>query len=362
MASNPPHDSALATESLSERLREAARTAGFDLCGFAPAITPPTYPRFLDWLDAGHAAGMSYLETRREAYAHPRGVLDGARSVVMLAMNYHNNSKDAGNPDQISNSTGRVARYAQIERDYHDILRQRLRSLCDWLAAERPGCVARGIVDTAPLLERDFARLAGLGWFGKNTLLINRKLGSWLFLAAIVTDLDLPADRQFAASHCGTCTRCLDACPTDAFPEPYVLDARKCIAYWTIEHRGTIPDDVKPGLGDWLFGCDICQEVCPWNRKAPQASDPAMAARSHLSHLDALELLGLDDGQFKARFRGTPLDRPKLEGLQRNAAVVLGNRGDRSALPALREGLTHPHAAVREACQWAIAQIESRTV
>lgn len=356
---------------LAERFREAARAAGFDLCGFAPAIAPPTYPRFLDWLAAGHQAGMEYLTRRREAYAHPHGVLDGARSVVVLAMSYAPSSSgmtsnvgalmtSAALPEPTGSqfeSDARIARYAQVGADYHDTIRSRLRSLCDWLTRESPGCLARGVVDTAPLLERDFARLAGLGWFGKNTLLIHKRLGSWLFLAGILTDLELPPDEPFGTSHCGTCTRCLEACPTQAFPEPYVLDARRCIAYWTIEHRGTIPEPVRPEIGDWLFGCDVCQEVCPWNRKAPGAMDPEMQPRNDLSAIDPVELLTLDDAGFRARFRGTPLSRPRRAGLARNAAIVLGNRRAADAVPALGVALRDSEPEVRSAAAWALGQI-----
>lgn len=358
---------------LPQRFREAARAAGFDLCGFAPAIAPPTYPRFLDWLAAGHQAGMEYLTRRRDAYAHPHSVLDGARSVIVLAMSYAPPSDRVASRDQASTTStarpepeptgsqadpvGRVARYAQVGADYHDTIRSRLRSLCAWLTHESPGCTARGVVDTAPLLERDFARLAGLGWFGKNTLLIHKRLGSWLFLAGILTDLDLPPDERFGTSHCGTCTRCLEACPTQAFPEPYVLDARRCIAYWTIEHRGSIPEPIRPKIGDWLFGCDVCQEVCPWNRKAPSATDPQMRSREELSAINPVELLSMNEAGFRSRFRGTPLSRPRRAGLARNAAIVLGNRGATAAVPALGVALRDPEPEVRSAAAWALGQI-----
>ena len=358
---------------LAERFRQAAREAGFDLCGFAPAIAPPTYPHFLDWLRSGHHAGMEYLERRRDAYAQPQAVLDGARSVVVLAMSYAPpNDRTASDRPNATVETllageddaadqprepARIARYARISADYHDVIRARLRSLCDWLARESPGSTSRGVVDTAPLLERDFARLAGLGWFGKNTLLIHKRLGSWLFLAAILTDVDLPPDPPFSLSHCGTCTRCLEACPTQAFPEPYVLDARRCISYWTIEHRGPIPDNICPEIGDWLFGCDVCQEVCPWNRKAPAATDPEMQPRDDLQRLDPVAILSLDDAAFRTQFRGTPLSRPRRAGLARNAAIVLGNRRDSEAIPALGIALRDPEPEVRCAAAWALGQI-----
>ena len=221
----------------------------------------------------------------------------------------------------------------------------------------RPGAVTRGIVDTAPLLERDFARLAGLGWFGKNTLLINKQAGSWLFLSALLVDFELEYDAPHAASHCGTCTRCLDACPTDAFVAPYVLDARKCISYLTIELREPIPVELRAGMGEWVFGCDVCQDVCPWNRKAPVKADPDFEPRAELSPLNAAELLRLGDAEFRQRFRGTPLSRPKRAGLLRNAAIVLGNSGDQRAVPALAQALNDAEPVVRGACAWALGQL-----
>jgi epoxyqueuosine reductase len=247
-------------------------------------------------------------------------VLARSRSVIMLAMNYRTADPPATEPGQ-----GRVARYAWGTADYHDLLRGRLRKLADWLHEQRPECRTRSVVDTAPLLERDFARLAGLGWFGKNTMLINRKLGSWLFLAGLLTDLDIPPDAAHNTAHCGTCTRCLDACPTNAFPEPYVLDATRCISYLTIELRQPIPEELQPGFGDWLFGCDVCNEVCPWNRKAPVSAEPAFQPQAGLCPADAQDFLRMTEEEFAARYGTTPLARPGWEGLRRNARVVLEN-------------------------------------
>jgi epoxyqueuosine reductase len=251
----------------------------------------------------------------------------------------------------------RVARYAQGIEDYHDVLKRKLRKLADFLHAQRPGCRTRGVVDTAPLLERDFARLAGLGWFGKNTMLINKRLGSWLFLAALLTDVELEADQPHESSHCGTCTRCLDACPTDAFPEPYVLDARRCIAYLNIELRGPVPMELREGMGDWLFGCDVCQDVCPWNRKAPLTSEPSFQPVADLSPADAVELLQLDEAGFRERFHSTPLSRPKRSGLLRNAAIVLGNSGRLDAVPPLIAALSDADSVIRGAAAWALGQL-----
>lgn len=309
-----------AAHSLAAGLKQQALALGFDLCGIAPAVAPTTLAEFQHWIDRGFAGEMTYLPRRAAAYASPDHVLTGVRSVVMLAMNYRTADPAPTQPGQ-----GRIARYAWGTADYHDLLRGRLRQLADWLHTTCPGCRTRGVVDTAPLLERDYARLAGLGWFGKNTMLIHKRLGSWLFLAGLLTDLELPPDAPHTTAHCGTCTRCLDACPTDAFPEPYVLDATRCISYLTIEHRGPIPEELQSEIGDWLFGCDVCNEVCPWNAKAPRSTEPAFQPQQHLHPADAREFLTLTSVEFQTRYGDTPLARPGLDGLRRNAQIVLQN-------------------------------------
>jgi epoxyqueuosine reductase len=348
-------------DSLEQQLKAEAARLGFCLAGIAPAVSPEGFSSLTEWLARGMAGEMHYIERRRDAYEHPSGVLESVRSVVMLAMNYH--TDDASEP---SPATGRVARYAWGTADYHDLLRDRLKQLADFLHQHRPGCRTRGVVDTAPLLERDFARRAGLGWFGKNTVLINRRAGSWLFLAGLLTDVALTPDAPHETAHCGTCTRCLDACPTDAFPEPYVLDARRCISYLTIELRNQpIPIDLRDGMGDWLFGCDICQDVCPWNRKAPRTSESAFQPQPDLRPADAIGLLQLDAAAFKARFRHTPLERPGRAGLLRNAAIVLGNTVRSDSPPSIRDAATavlisalnDPEPLIRGAAAWALGKI-----
>jgi epoxyqueuosine reductase len=334
-------------------LKARARELGFDLCGICPAVAPPGVGRLQAWLAAGYAGQMHYLPNRAEAYAQPQSVLAGARSIVMLAMNYRTAEPIAPQPGQ-----GKVSRYAW-GHDYHEIIRDRLAKLAEWIRGRRPDVQVRGVVDTAPLLEREFAQLAGLGWIGKNTLLLNKQLGSWFFLAALLVDAELEYDLPHATDHCGACRACLDACPTNAFVDAYVLDARKCISYLTIELRDAIPAELRPGLGEWVFGCDVCQDVCPWNHRAPLTMEPAFNSGEGMNPLDLAGLFFLDDEGFRARFRHTPLWRAKRRGLLRNAATVLGNRPAAAALPALERGLNDCDPLVRASCAWALGQYNS---
>ncbi|MBX3444526.1 MAG: tRNA epoxyqueuosine(34) reductase QueG [Planctomyces sp.] len=342
--------------SLASRLKHAAVEIGFDLVGISAAVAPDGLSRLREWLAAGNAGEMAYIQRRLDAYADPARVLPEVRSVVMLATNYR--TRD---PLPLPAGAGRVSRYAWGERDYHDVLRERTRRLADVLHAERPDCRTRCIVDSAPLLERDFARRAGLGWFGKNTMLINKRLGSWFFLSALLTDVELPPDAPHDTAHCGTCTRCLEACPTDAFDAPGRLDARKCISYLTIELRGRpIPESLRSPLGDWAFGCDVCQDVCPWNTKAPVSGDPAFAPAAERDRVDLADLLSLTDEEFATRHRGTPLERPGRDGLLQNACIVAGNTGGPDALPLLERAARESSSAVREAAAWAERELRRR--
>lgn len=338
---------------LTKAVKSDALAVGFDLAGIAPAVSPGGFPKFQEWLRAGFAGEMQYLPRREAAYEHPRNVSQKVVSVIMLAINYRTNEPQPVGPNQ-----GRVARYAWGTTDYHDLLREKLHLLSDRLHARSPGCTTRGVVDTAPLLERDFARLAGLGWFGKNTMLINKRAGSWLLLAGLLTDLDLEPDAPHATSHCGTCTRCLDVCPTDAFVSPYVLDARRCISYLTIELKGAIPVDLRAGVGEWMFGCDLCQDVCPWNIKAPRSTCDVFQPLSDLNPAEPLGILRMDREQFQQRFNGTPLERPGFDGIRRNAIVVIGNRGDASAIPALIDALADPSPMIRGTAAWALGRFD----
>jgi epoxyqueuosine reductase len=337
-------------ESLESRLKAHARTLGFELVGISRATAADTFGHFTDWLGQGFEGEMAYMSRHAQARQHPKCVLADVRSVVMVGMNYLA-------PDCHKNGIGKVARYAR-GTDYHDVLRERLGQLLQWLQEDIPTCQGRAVVDTAPLLERDFARRAGLGWFGKNTMLINKREGSYFFLGALLLNIDLAADAVHETSHCGTCTACLDACPTQAFPKPGVLDSRKCISYLTIELRGSIPPELREPIGDWIFGCDVCQEVCPWNRKAAIAQEPVFVPA--MEGLDPAELLSLCEDEFRERFRGTALWRTKRRGLLRNAAIVLGNQGKEGNLPALRLAASDPDGIIREAAAWAIGTIEAK--
>jgi epoxyqueuosine reductase len=329
---------------LSAQVRDAGRQLGFDLVAVGPASPADHAAAFGEWLDRGHAGTMEYLHRGRDRRMDPGRVLPGARSVVVCALNYFQGPRAEGAPG--------VARYAWGE-DYHTVLEPRLRTLAETIGRLAPGTTARAYVDTGPLLERDLAARAGLGWIGKNTMLLHPELGSFFFIGTVLTTADLDADAPLP-ERCGSCTRCLDACPTEAFVGPYVLDARRCIAYLTIEHRGPIPADLRSGVGTWTFGCDVCQDVCPWNRRAPATGEEAFGSRRNLP---LTEMLALGAAAYLGGFRGSPLKRARREGLARNAAVALGNRGGADDVPALAAALGHADPTVRGHAAWALGRI-----
>ena len=339
-------------DQLSKSLKEQATSLGFQYAGICPAVTPLGFDRFEQWLQSGYAGQMHYLPARAAAYEHPEAILEGVRSVVMLAMVYRTQQAQP-----VTAGAGRVASYAWGQQDYHDLIHDRLKQLRQHLETQVPGALVRGVVDTAPLLEREFAQLAGLGWIGKNTLLLNKEAGSWFFLAALLTDQELVYDEPSETDHCGTCRACLDACPTDAFPQPYVLDATRCISYLTIELRDHIPTQLRRGMGDWVFGCDICQDVCPWNSDTPASHEPGLQPVDPLNPVALHELFELDDESFRARFRRSPLWRSKRRGILRNAAIVLGNQGSAASLQPLCQGLLDEEPLVRAASAWALGQL-----
>lgn len=342
---------ALDYPTISADLKARAAELGFALAGVCPAVDAAGFPKLQEWLASGYAGQMHYLSNRAEAYRHPRSVLESVRSVLMLALPYRTAEPQACEPGE-----GRISRYAWGPGDYHDVVHDKLHALADWLREQVPGAQCRGVVDSAPLLEREFAVLAGLGWIGKNTLLLNKPAGSYFFLAALLTDLELTVDAPFAADHCGSCRACLDACPTQAFPQPYVLDATKCISYLTIELRDAMPLELRDGVGDWLFGCDVCQDVCPWNHRAPLSGEVAFQPREDENPVNLLELFALDDAGFKLRFRHSPLWRAKRRGILRNAAIVLGNQKSEQAIPALIRGLQDAEPLIRGASAWALGK------
>jgi epoxyqueuosine reductase len=330
------------------RLKAEAQRIGFDRVGIAPAVRPPGFEHYQEWLEAGYEAGMTYMRKHEAARSHPESILEGVRSVIVGAIVYGEKSEPSDDPKR-----GKIARYAQ-GGDYHKVLWRKLEALFDWLRTERPEIHARAVTDTAPLLERDFAQLAGIGWIGKNTMLINRQIGSFTVLGALLVDQELAYDAPSVTNHCGTCTRCLDACPTAAFNGPNSLDANKCLSYWTIEHRGPIPVEIAEKLDGWAFGCDICQDVCPWNRKAPNGREPNLGARSEWTNPDLLAWLEQDAHEFGKSLAGTALKRTKRAGLIRNAVLILGARGVKEALPVIERLRDEPDEGVREAVAWVL--------
>lgn len=334
-------------------LKTWAVEAGFDRAGVAALEPARTGEAFVRWLARGDLAGMSYLERRVEARLRPATVLPGARAALCVALHYHPLDGEA---EPAGDLWPRVARYAR-GRDYHDVMTERLRALAARIAAAFPGTGWRPYVDTGPVLERELAERAGLGAVGKNTNLLHRQGGSWFLLGELFLTLDLAPDAP-VADLCGRCTRCLTACPTGALPEPYRLDSRRCISYWTIEHRGELPPAARELVGDWVFGCDVCQEVCPWNARQAPAANAEFGLPPERGALDLIGLLRLDRDAYVARFRGSPMKRAKQEGLQRNAAVAMGNRRDPRYVPALAAALAGAASAVvRGHAAWALGRV-----
>jgi epoxyqueuosine reductase len=307
-------------------IKERACALGFDLAGIAAAEPSGYRDYFRAWLAEGQAGEMAYLQNRFDQRTDPATYMPGARSVICVALNYHVSLRPT-DPDE-ADLKGRIARYA-LGDDYHEVIKSRLHELADWVRRTVPGCQTRAAVDTAPIMEKELAARAGIGWLGKNTCIIHPRIGSWIVLGEIVTDLPLPPDAP-VADHCGSCTRCIDACPTAAITAPYQLDARRCISYLTIEHRGEIEAELKPRVGDWLFGCDICQEVCPFNRRSPDTADLALQPRFPAGSLDAGVILTWTPDTYREKLRHSAMKRVKLPILQRNAAMVTQNHREDS--------------------------------
>lgn len=338
-------------------LQQEAHRLGFSRLGITSAEPPPRQDRFAQWLDQGFAGVMeNWLRRHLPLRSSPESLLPGTQSVIMLATDY--DAKTVSSRE--SPNHGQIARYA-VGRDYHDVLRSRLNHLGGWLEHAIPGCKTRGVVDSAPLAEREFAARAGLGWFGKNTMLIDQGAGSYFFLSGLLATVALPTHQPIEVDHCGTCTACLDICPTDALPEPRVLDATRCISALTIEDRGPVEGGLRSHFGNWIFGCDLCQEVCPWNRHAPGTKDPELQAIENEEMPSLIELLRLDQAAFRKKFHDSPILRAKRVGLLRSAAIALGNHpsasGDVPAgLASLCGVLQDNEPVIRGAAAWALGQ------
>lgn len=339
--------------SLEQLIKAQACGLGFDLAGITSLGPMETAAAFDTWVGRGYAGEMDYLPRGAAKRRDSRLPVPGTTSAIVVGLDYGGRSP-----------SGPIARYARGD-DYHDVMLGKLEELHEWLEAELGSPVAgKAYVDTGPLLERDLARRAGLGWFGKNTNLINPDIGSFFFIGALLVDVDLHPDTPFEADRCGTCTRCLDACPTGAFVEPRLLDAPRCISYLTIELKGAIPKDLRSQIGTHIYGCDVCQDVCPYNIKfAQELREPAFAPRAAIGNRDAQslarDLLAMDDHDFRAAFSGSPMKRAKRRGLLRNAAVVLGNIGDDGDKAALAVATNSIDPLVREHAEWALEQISS---
>ena len=331
---------------MKEAIVQRAQELGFDACRFTSAEPPAHKAHFERWLQAGCHGEMGYLQRNAHKRVDPRNVLAGARTIITLAVSY------------FSAGPGPIARYARFT-DYHDVMGERLKELSGFVNSFGSNARSLWYVDTGPFLERDLAERAGLGFIGKHTNLISREMGNWLFLSEIITTVEIEPD---AAEHnrCGTCTRCITACPTRAITAPYQLDARRCISYLTIELKGSIPEEFRSAIGNRIYGCDDCVQVCPWNRFAREGRMMKPHARPDLDTPDLIGLLALDDAGFKRRFAGTPIMRTKRRGLLRNVCVALGNTGDHTALPALKRAAGDKEPLIAEHARWAIEQIQTR--
>jgi epoxyqueuosine reductase len=341
-------------------LKSWALEAGFDRAGVADLGPLEHGEALVRWLDRGDQAAMGYLGRRVEARIDPSQIFPGARSVLCVALQYHPLHGEDGErqPEPKGDLWRRVARYAR-GKDYHDVMGARLEALEERVREAFPGCETRRYVDTGPVLERELAARAGMGAVGKNTMLLHPEGGSWFLLGELFLSLDLAPDAPLT-DLCGSCTLCLEACPTGALPEPYRLDSNRCISFWTIEHRGALPPEARRMVGGWVFGCDVCQEVCPWNA-APEgtvgAVHPEMELPPERAELDLARLLRLPREEYVERFRGSPMKRAKLEGLQRNAAVAMGNRLESRYAAPLAEALREGEPLVRGHAAWALGRI-----
>ncbi len=340
---------------MKDAIRQRALELGFNTCHFTNAAAPGSALQFEAWLRSGMHGKMSYLERNASKRVDPQQVLPGARSIIVLTTSYLPSA--TSNPENAGTvPVGKVARYAR-NRDYHDTLAEPLSQLAASIDTMSPGARSLWYVDTGPILERDLAQRAGAGFIGKHTNLIGRSLGNWLLLSEIITTAEITPDPS-ETNRCGTCTRCIQACPTGAIVAPFQLDARLCISYLTIELKGSVPVELRPKIGSRIFGCDDCLEACPWNRFAQAGR--LLKPMHELGTMELLPLLSLTDAEFKARFAGTPMLRSKRKGLLRNVCIALGNVGGSEALPALESAASDPEPLITEHALWAIDQIKVR--
>lgn len=338
--------------SLAEEIRAKARSLGFAKCAVAPVESLERSDFYEEWIGKEYHGKMAYMARDPERRLFPEKLLPGARSVICVVQNYATSHVHPDDPTR-----GKISRYAWGE-DYHEVIKDKLFRMKDLL--EERGARAKVCVDTAAVLEKPWAHRAGIGWQGKHTNLISRDLGSWYFLGEILTDAELEYDAVHEGSHCGTCTRCIDLCPTGAIVAPFVLDSRKCISYLTIEHRGVIDRDLRDKMGNWIYGCDICQDVCPWNRFAQEETDPRFHPREGNLAPSLVELLGLSPEGFREKFRKSPIKRAKYPGFLRNVCIALGNSGDPGAIPALEKAFGHSESLVRVHAAWALGRLGAK--
>jgi epoxyqueuosine reductase len=342
---------------ITDSIKSRAYEVGFDLVGVSPVGHFPESQFYKEWLSRGYAGEMRYMEKNPERREDAGLVVPGAKSVITCGLNY--NTDLPYSTDARDKRRGWIARYAWGD-DYHAIMDDKLRTLEEFISGAAEGRVSsRRYVDTGPVLERVYGRYGGIGWTGKNTCLINQRIGSWIFLGEIITGLELEYDNP-APDRCGTCTRCIDACPTGAITEPYALDSRLCISYLTIELKGGIPAELRDGIDNNIFGCDICQDVCPWNRKAEKTAEPGFHPREGLYNPGLRTFAGLGPDEFGARFKGSPIKRTKRKGLLRNVLIAMGNSGDRTLVPVVEEYLADDEPLVRAHAAWALWKLEGK--
>ncbi len=339
------------TASLEDALKAKARELGFAAVGIAPAAdNPEQAERLHAWLNAGFHGDMGWMQDRADVRQGPQSMWPEARSVIALGMSY------APDVDPLADHEAKISVYAQ-GRDYHDVVKKALKALARWMVEQRPDVQLKVFVDTAPVMEKPLGEAAGIGWQGKHTNLVSRDHGSWLFLGAIYTTLELAPDAPHR-DNCGSCRACQDACPTDAFPEPYRLDARRCISYLTIEHKGPIPNEFREAIGTRIYGCDDCLAVCPWNKFAQTAARHAkLAPREDLIAPDLAALLALDDAAFRAKFSGSPIKRVGRNRFVRNCLIAAGNSANAALVPQVKTLVEDADLVVAEAAEWALARL-----